>query len=57
MLTQREVCVLVAFGLIPLALAIVGHALQLGGPVLSAVVTVVGVGCITAGVVIGGRDR
>lgn len=55
-MTQRSQWGLAALGLTPLAVAAVGHSLHMGGPLLAAVVTVVGVASTAAAVSVAWRS-
>jgi hypothetical protein len=46
MLTRRSFWILLAVALAPGAIAAIGHALQLNGPVLNVLVAVAWVGCV-----------
>lgn len=47
-MTHRDAWTVPAVALAPAALALVGHALQLDGPVLTVLVGVAWVGCVAA---------
>jgi hypothetical protein len=57
MLTQREFLAVATLCLVPLALLIIGHSLQLGGRVFAVIVCVVGVGCVAGAAAVGWRSK
>jgi hypothetical protein len=56
MMTQRDRWVVRGCVAAPLSIALIGHALHMGGPLLGAVVAVVAVACAAAAVSVAWRS-